>query len=85
MSISKLRSTRKIAEKYPNYPTNYQNDILSVQEKKDDPSNLCKTIYANTIYHSIFIVWIKSDFFNFENEYNITSKTRKERNYQNWI
>ena len=33
--------------KYPNYPTNYQNDILSIQEKKDDPSNLCKTIYAN--------------------------------------
>ena len=30
--------------KYPNYPTNYQNDILSIQEKKDDPSNLCKTI-----------------------------------------
>ena len=82
---TKLRSTRKITAKYPNYPTNYQNDILSVQEKKDDPSNLCKTIYANTICHSIFIVWIKSDFFNFENEYNITSKTRKERNYQNWI
>lgn len=53
---TKLRSTRKITAKYPNYPTNYQNDILSVQEKKDDPSNLCKTIYANTIYHSIFIV-----------------------------
>ena len=29
------------------------------------------------------LVVIKSDFFNFENEYNITSKTRKERNYQN--
>ena len=42
--------------KYPNYPTNYQNDILSIQEKKDDPSNLCKTIYANTICHPIFIV-----------------------------
>ena len=31
-------------------------DIYTDQEKKDDPSNLCKTIYANTICHSIFIV-----------------------------